>query len=61
MANAPSDRKWPQEGERAILEAEVARRLALTIKEWVPLGELEFLTGAIRGRLAALRHGRDKE
>ncbi len=43
-----------REAERALLEAEVARRLSLPIDEWVPLGDPLDLTRDARARLLAL-------
>ena len=42
-----------REAERALLEAEVARRLSLPIDEWVPLGAPSDLTRRARARLLA--------
>ena len=42
-----------REAERALLEAEVARRLSLPIDEWVPLGDPSDLTRGARARLFA--------
>jgi len=42
-----------REAERALLEAEVARRLWLPIDEWAPLGEPSDLTLVARARLVA--------
>lgn len=50
-----------REAERALLEAEVTRRLALPVEEWAPLGEPARLTIAARARLAAIRDGGDRD
>lgn len=42
-----------REAERALLEAEVTRRLSLPIEEWAPLGDPSDLTRVARARLVA--------
>lgn len=42
-----------REAQRALLEAEVARRLSVPIDKWVPLGEPSDLTRVARARLVA--------
>ena len=43
-----------RERETALLEAEVARRLALPLGRWEPVGELDDATRAARARVYAL-------
>ena len=51
--------KAAREREVALLEAEVARRLALPLDRWEPMGDLGEVTRAARERLAALARERD--
>ena len=48
-----------REREAALLEAEVARRLALPLDRWEPVGELDDATRAARARVDALEKRRD--
>ena len=43
-----------REREAALLEAEIARRLALPLERWEPVGDLDGVTRAARTRLDAL-------
>jgi antitoxin ParD1/3/4 len=47
--------KTAREAQRALLAAEVERRLSLPIDQWEPVGELGQVTGEARARLAELR------
>lgn len=47
--------KAARERENALLEAEVARRLALPLDEWEPVGAAEGVTADARAHLDALR------
>lgn len=51
LARAKADR----DRERALLAAELERRLALPLDEWEPLGESGSLTEGARAHLAARR------
>ena len=51
--------KAARDRDAALLEAEVARRLALPPDQWEPVGELDDVTRGARARLAALRAERD--
>ena len=41
--------------ERALFEAELARRLELPLEEWIPLEPGERITDGVRARLAEMR------
>lgn len=47
-----------REAQAAILEAELARRIALPADRWEPVGELSDVTAEARARLAELRRTR---
>lgn len=44
-----------RDAQTALLAAEIARRLALPLDRWEPVGELSEVTGEARARLAELR------
>ncbi|KZY52804.1 hypothetical protein A3734_02355 [Sulfitobacter sp. HI0054] len=46
--------KVERERERAVLEAELERRLSLPIDQWKPAGEASSITAGARAHLAAL-------
>ncbi len=46
--------KAARERDRAVLEAELERRLSLPLDEWEPVGEAAKVTGGARAHLAAL-------
>ena len=52
--------KAARERQATLLEAEVARRLALPPDRWAPVGDLGEITRGARERLAALTQERDR-
>lgn len=46
--------KAERERERAVLEAELERRLSLPLDQWEPVGEVSSVTAGARSHLAAL-------
>lgn len=46
--------KAARERERAVLEAELERRLSLPLDQWEPIGEAAKVTDSARAHLAAL-------
>jgi Arc/MetJ-type ribon-helix-helix transcriptional regulator len=46
--------KAERERERAVLEAELERRLSLPLDQWEPVGEFSSVTAGARSHLAAL-------
>lgn len=52
--------KAAREREAKLLEAEVARRLALPPDRWAPVGDLHEVTRGARERLTALARERDR-
>ena len=42
--------------ERAVLEAELERRLSLPLDQWEPVGNASDITASARAHLAALTH-----
>ena len=46
--------KAARERERAILEAELERRLSLPLDQWEPVGEASDVTAGARAHLAAM-------
>lgn len=52
--------KTARERERALLEAEVQRRLALPPDQWEPVAALDTFTSNARAHLATLRSTQEK-
>lgn len=51
--------KAAREREASLFEAEVRRRLALPLDQWLPVGDLGEVTGGAKAHLAELQAKRD--